>query len=166
MQHGVLRAERPSREPALRSAPSPVVCRWLARHVGVVSLPSLWPARVQHSFPSSYSVQRHGDEENLSPGSGWPRVTDRQSILFHVWDQRSDPIVTVQTHPKERQGGARARVSRVRCGACLHNHNSSLRAWIWWTALYPGVAMFILVLALSFIGEGLDAWVSGDEARP
>ena len=26
--------------------------------------------------------------------------------------------------------------------------------------------MFILVLALSFIGEGLDAWVSGEETSP
>ncbi len=32
---------------------------------------------------------------------------------------------------------------------------------IWWTALYPGLAMFVLVLGLSFLGEGLEAWVSG-----
>jgi len=31
---------------------------------------------------------------------------------------------------------------------------------IWWTALYPGLAMFVLVLGLSFLGEGLEAWVS------
>jgi peptide/nickel transport system permease protein len=31
---------------------------------------------------------------------------------------------------------------------------------IWWTALYPGMAMFVLVLGLSFLGEGLEAWVS------
>jgi peptide/nickel transport system permease protein len=26
--------------------------------------------------------------------------------------------------------------------------------------------MFILVLGLSFLGEGIEAWVSGGEARP
>ena len=51
-------------------------------------------------------------------------------------------------------------------GAELKQALTALPTGIWWTALYPGVAMFILVLALSFIGEGLDAWVSGDEARP
>ena len=51
-------------------------------------------------------------------------------------------------------------------GAELKQALTALPTGIWWTALYPGLAMFILVLALSFIGEGLDAWVSGDEARP
>jgi peptide/nickel transport system permease protein len=37
---------------------------------------------------------------------------------------------------------------------------------VWWTALYPGLAMFILVLGLSFLGEGIEAWVSGGEGRP
>ena len=37
---------------------------------------------------------------------------------------------------------------------------------IWWTALFPGLAMFVLVLGLSFLGEGVEAWVSGTEARP
>jgi peptide/nickel transport system permease protein len=32
---------------------------------------------------------------------------------------------------------------------------------VWWTALYPGVAMFVLVLGLSFLGEGLESWLSG-----
>jgi len=32
---------------------------------------------------------------------------------------------------------------------------------IWWTAAYPGLAMFVLVLGLSFLGEGLEAWLSG-----
>lgn len=35
---------------------------------------------------------------------------------------------------------------------------------IWWTALYPGLAMFGLVLGLSFLGEGVDAWLSVDES--
>jgi len=34
---------------------------------------------------------------------------------------------------------------------------------IWWTALYPGLAMFGLVLGLSFLGEGVDAWLSQRE---
>tara|TARA_A100001011_G_scaffold15089_1_gene15823 strand:+ start:735 stop:1607 length:873 start_codon:yes stop_codon:yes gene_type:complete len=37
---------------------------------------------------------------------------------------------------------------------------------VWWTALFPGLAMFILVLGLSFLGEGIEAWVSGAENRP
>ena len=37
---------------------------------------------------------------------------------------------------------------------------------VWWTALFPGLAMFILVLGLSFLGEGIEAWVSGAESRP
>ena len=37
---------------------------------------------------------------------------------------------------------------------------------VWWTALFPGLAMFILVLGLSFLGEGLEAWVSGADRRP
>ena len=34
---------------------------------------------------------------------------------------------------------------------------------IWWTALYPGVAMFGLVLSLSLIGESLEDFLSSDE---
>lgn len=37
---------------------------------------------------------------------------------------------------------------------------------VWWTALFPGLAMFILVLGLSFLGEGVEAWVSGGDGRP
>ena len=37
---------------------------------------------------------------------------------------------------------------------------------VWWTALFPGLAMFILVLGLSFLGEGIEAWVSGAENQP
>ena len=37
---------------------------------------------------------------------------------------------------------------------------------VWWTALFPGLAMFVLVLGLSFLGEGIEAWVSGGEGRP
>ncbi len=31
---------------------------------------------------------------------------------------------------------------------------------VWWTALYPGIAMFVLVLALSFVGEGLEDFMN------
>ena len=34
---------------------------------------------------------------------------------------------------------------------------------IWWTALYPGLAMFGLVLGLSFIGEGLESILSSNQ---
>ena len=37
---------------------------------------------------------------------------------------------------------------------------------VWWTALFPGLAMFILVLGLSFLGEGIEAWVSGAANQP
>ena len=37
---------------------------------------------------------------------------------------------------------------------------------VWWTALFPGLAMFLLVLGLSFLGEGVEAWVSGGDGRP
>ena len=36
----------------------------------------------------------------------------------------------------------------------------ALPTGIWWTAIYPGIAMFILVLGLSFIGEGLEKFIS------
>jgi len=38
---------------------------------------------------------------------------------------------------------------------------TALPTGIWWTALYPGLAMFVLVLGLSFLGEGLERWLSG-----
>ncbi len=34
---------------------------------------------------------------------------------------------------------------------------------IWWTALYPGFAMFGLVIGLSLIGEGLESFLGGGE---
>ena len=34
---------------------------------------------------------------------------------------------------------------------------NALPTGIWWTALFPGLAMFLLVLGLSFIGEGLES---------
>ena len=41
-------------------------------------------------------------------------------------------------------------------GSDLNLALSALPTGIWWTALFPGLAMFILVLGLSFIGEGLE----------
>lgn len=38
---------------------------------------------------------------------------------------------------------------------------SAVPTGIWWTALYPGLAMFGLVLGLSFLGEGLEVIMSG-----
>ena len=46
-------------------------------------------------------------------------------------------------------------------GSDLQQALSALPTGIWWTALYPGVAMFVLVLGLSFLGEGLESWLSG-----
>ena len=46
-------------------------------------------------------------------------------------------------------------------GSDLQQSLSALPTGIWWTALYPGVAMFVLVLGLSFLGEGLESWLSG-----
>ena len=41
-------------------------------------------------------------------------------------------------------------------GSDLNLALTALPAGIWWTALFPGFAMFFLVLALSFIGEDLE----------
>jgi len=41
-------------------------------------------------------------------------------------------------------------------GSDLNLALSALPTGIWWTALYPGFAMFLLVLGLSFLGEGLE----------
>ena len=41
-------------------------------------------------------------------------------------------------------------------GSDLNLAIAALPIGIWWTALFPGLAMFFLVLALSFIGEGLE----------
>jgi len=51
-------------------------------------------------------------------------------------------------------------------GSDLNMALGGLPSGIWWTALYPGIAMFILVLGLSFIGDGLEIWLSGvDEVQ-
>jgi len=41
-------------------------------------------------------------------------------------------------------------------GSDLNLAIPALPTGIWWTALFPGLAMFFLVLALSFIGEGME----------
>ena len=41
-------------------------------------------------------------------------------------------------------------------GSDLNMALVALPTGIWWTAIYPGMAMFILVLGLSFLGEGLE----------
>ena len=41
-------------------------------------------------------------------------------------------------------------------GSDLNLAITALPTGIWWTALFPGLAMFFLVLALSFIGEGME----------
>ena len=46
-------------------------------------------------------------------------------------------------------------------GSDLQQALSAVPTGVWWTALYPGVAMFVLVLGLSFLGEGLESWLSG-----
>ena len=45
--------------------------------------------------------------------------------------------------------------------AAVQQALTALPTGIWWTALYPGLAMFVLVLGLSFLGEGLERWLSG-----
>ncbi len=45
-------------------------------------------------------------------------------------------------------------------GSDLHMALNAVPTGIWWTALYPGFAMFLLVLGLSFVGEGLEAFIS------
>ncbi len=45
-------------------------------------------------------------------------------------------------------------------GSDLNMALVALPTGIWWTAVYPGLAMFILVLGLSFIGEGLESLIS------
>ena len=41
-------------------------------------------------------------------------------------------------------------------GSDLNLALAALPTGIWWTALFPGLAMFLLVLGLSFVGEGLE----------
>ncbi|MCP9807940.1 ABC transporter permease [Cyanobium sp. HWJ4-Hawea] len=50
-------------------------------------------------------------------------------------------------------------------GGDLQQALTALPTGIWWTALYPGLAMFVLVLGLSFLGEGLERWLSTAELR-
>ena len=45
-------------------------------------------------------------------------------------------------------------------GSDLNLALSALPTGVWWTALYPGMAMFFLVLGLSFLGDGLEVWIS------
>tara|TARA_B100000579_G_scaffold433023_1_gene451012 strand:- start:1865 stop:2665 length:801 start_codon:yes stop_codon:yes gene_type:complete len=45
-------------------------------------------------------------------------------------------------------------------GSDLNMALVALPTGIWWTAIYPGLAMFVLVLGLSFIGEGLEKIIS------
>ena len=50
-------------------------------------------------------------------------------------------------------------------GSDLQQALGAVPTGIWWTALYPGRAMFGLVLGLSFLGEGLEGWLSGADRR-
>ena len=45
-------------------------------------------------------------------------------------------------------------------GSDLNMALVALPTGIWWTAIYPGMAMFVLVLGLSFIGEGLERFIA------
>ena len=45
-------------------------------------------------------------------------------------------------------------------GSDLNMALVALPTGIWWTAIYPGTAMFVLVLGLSFVGEGLEKLIS------
>jgi peptide/nickel transport system permease protein len=50
-------------------------------------------------------------------------------------------------------------------GGDLQQALTAVPTGIWWTALYPGLAMFVLVLGLSFLGEGLEHWLSAQQER-
>ena len=45
-------------------------------------------------------------------------------------------------------------------GGDLNLALSALPTGIWWTALYPGLAMITLVLGLSLTGDALEGWIS------
>ncbi len=45
-------------------------------------------------------------------------------------------------------------------GSDLNLALNAVSTGIWWTALYPGIAMFGLVLGLSFLGEGLESFLA------
>ncbi len=48
-------------------------------------------------------------------------------------------------------------------GSDLNMALTAVPVGIWWTALYPGIAMFGLVLSLSLIGEALEDLIDGSE---
>ncbi|MEB3333221.1 MAG: ABC transporter permease [Synechococcaceae cyanobacterium] len=50
-------------------------------------------------------------------------------------------------------------------GSDLQQALTALPTGIWWTAVFPGVAMFVLVLGLSFLGEGLESVLSAQQER-
>ncbi|MCS5692861.1 ABC transporter permease [Cyanobium sp. FGCU-6] len=50
-------------------------------------------------------------------------------------------------------------------GGDLQQALTAVPTGIWWTALFPGLAMFVLVLGLSFLGEGLESWLAGHPQR-
>lgn len=50
-------------------------------------------------------------------------------------------------------------------GSDLQQALTAVPTGIWWTALWPGLAMFLLVLGLSFLGEGLEQWLSASPQR-
>jgi len=45
-------------------------------------------------------------------------------------------------------------------GGDLQQALTALPTGIWWTAVFPGLALFVLVLGLAFLGEGLERWLS------
>ncbi len=45
-------------------------------------------------------------------------------------------------------------------GGDLNMAMASVSTGIWWTPLFPGIAMFVLVLGLSLLGEGMEFWIS------
>ncbi len=51
-------------------------------------------------------------------------------------------------------------------GSDLNLALSALPTGIWWTAFYPGMAMFLLVLGLSFLGDALEDWITGTRNEP
>ncbi len=50
-------------------------------------------------------------------------------------------------------------------GSDLNMALDAVPVGIWWTALYPGIAMFGLVLSLSLIGEALEDFFGGNELK-
>jgi peptide/nickel transport system permease protein len=50
-------------------------------------------------------------------------------------------------------------------GGDLQQALTAVPTGIWWTALFPGLAMFVLVLGLSFLGEGLESWLAAVPER-